>query len=198
MRDKSNAKGRMNSQYSVMIVSSSEQFNTVVKKLLPGGRFSSIEIKKSASSARRELLTRSFDLVIINAPLTDGLGVDFVMDIYEKKNTRILFAVPIEVFKEISSRLVDYGVITIRKPVNEIDLELSARLLCAVLDAIKKANREVAKLEDKLQEQRLVSRAKLILIQKGMSEDEAHEYIIREAMDRGLTKKAVAEEVIDG
>jgi response regulator NasT len=181
-----------------MIVSSPEQFNTVVKKLLPGGRFSSIEIKKSVSSARRELLTRSFDLIIINAPLTDGLGVDFVMDIYEKKNTRILFAVPIEVFKEISSRLVDYGVITIRKPVNEIDLELSARLLCAVHDAIKKANREVAKLEDKLQEQGLVSRAKLILIQKGMSEDEAHEYIIREAMDRGLTKKAVAEEVIDG
>lgn len=197
MHDKSNAKGRMNNQYSVMIVSSSEQFNTVVKKLLPGGRFSSIEIRKSASSAKRELLARSFDLIIINAPLTDGLGVDFVMDISEKKNTRVLFAVPMEVFKEISSRLVDYGVITIRKPVKEMDLELSVRLLLAVQDTLRNASREVVKLEDKLQEQRLVSRAKLMLIQRGMSETEAHEYIIREAMDRGLTKKAVAEEIID-
>lgn len=197
MHDKSNAKGRMNNQYSVMIVSSSEQFNTVVKKTLPSGRFSSIEIRKSASSAKRELLARSFDLIIINAPLTDGLGVDFVMDISEKKNTRVLFAVPMEVFKEISSRLVDYGVITIRKPVKEIDLELSVRLLLAVQDTLRKASREVVKLEDKLQEQRLVSRAKLMLIQRGMSETEAHEYIIREAMDRGLTKKAVAEEIID-
>lgn len=197
MHDKSNSKGRMSSQYSVMIVSSSEQFNTVVKKTLPSGRFSSIEVRKSASAARRELLARSFDLIVINAPLTDGLGVDFVMDISEKKNTQVLFAVPVEVFKEISSRLVDYGVITIRKPVKEMDLELSVRLLCAVQDSLRKANREVVKLEDKLQEQRLVSRAKLILIQRGMSETEAHEYIIREAMDRGLTKKAVAEEVID-
>lgn len=197
MHDKSNAKGRMNNQYSVMIVSSSEQFNTVVKKTLPSGRFSSIEIRKSASSAKRELLARSFDLIIINAPLTDGLGVDFVMDISEKKNTRVLFSVPMEVFKEISSRLVDYGVITIRKPVKEMDLELSVRLLLAVQDTLRKASREVVKLEDKLQEQRLVSRAKLMLIQRGMSETEAHEYIIREAMDRGLTKKAVAEEIID-
>ena len=197
MHDKSNAKGRMNNQYSVMIVSSSEQFNTVVKKTLPSGRFSSIEIRKSASSAKRELLARSFDLIIINAPLTDGLGVDFVVDISEKKNTRVLFAVPMEVFKEISSRLVDYGVITIRKPVKEMDLELSVRLLLAVQDTLRKASREVVKLEDKLQEQRLVSRAKLMLIQRGMSETEAHEYIIREAMDRGLTKKAVAEEIID-
>ena len=197
MHDKSNSKGRMSSQYSVMIVSSSEQFNTVVKKTLPSGRFSSIEVRKSAAAARRELLARSFDLIVINAPLTDGLGVDFVMDISEKKNTQVLFAVPVEVFKEISSRLVDYGVITIRKPVKEMDLELSVRLLCAVQDSLRKANREVVKLEDKLQEQRLVSRAKLILIQRGMSETEAHEYIIREAMDRGLTKKAVAEEVID-
>lgn len=197
MHDKSNAKGRMNNQYSVMIVSSSEQFNTVVKKTLPSGRFSSIEIRKSASSAKRELLARSFDLIIINAPLTDGLGVDFVMDISEKKNTRVLFVVPMEVFKEISSRLVDYGVITIRKPVKEMDLELSVRLLLAVQDTLRKTSREVVKLEDKLQEQRLVSRAKLMLIQRGMSETEAHEYIIREAMDRGLTKKAVAEEIID-
>ena len=61
------------SRYSVLIVSSSEQFNMLVKKVLPDRRFDVIEVRKSASSARRELLVREYDIVIIHAPLSDGM-----------------------------------------------------------------------------------------------------------------------------
>ena len=34
--------------YSLLIISSSEQFNIAIKKILPGGTFSAIETRKSA------------------------------------------------------------------------------------------------------------------------------------------------------
>jgi response regulator NasT len=48
-----------------------------------------------------------------------------------------------------------------------------------------------------MEELKVVSRAKIVLVERGMSEKEAHEYIIREAMNTGLTKRQVAEEIID-
>ena len=49
-----------------------------------------------------------------------------------------------------------------------------------------------------VEEIRLVNRAKLILIKmRGMSEGEAHRFIVRSAMDRCVKKRAVAREIIE-
>ena len=71
------------------------------------------------------------------------------------------------------------------------------KLLIALNDRLRKAQKKIVTLNEKMDELKLVSRAKIILVGKGMSEDEAHEYIIREAMNSGLTKKQVAENIID-
>ena len=52
-------------------------------------------------------------------------------------------------------------------------------------------------MEEKMNELKIISRAKIVLVQRGMSEEEAHEYIIREAMNNGLTKREVAEDILD-
>ena len=49
-----------------------------------------------------------------------------------------------------------------------------------------------------MQEIRLVNQAKLILItDKGMSEDEAHKYISKQAMDKCVSKGDIAKEILD-
>ncbi len=49
-----------------------------------------------------------------------------------------------------------------------------------------------------IEEIRMVNRAKLILIKmRGMTEVEAHRFIVRSAMDRCVRKRAVAQEIID-
>ena len=49
-----------------------------------------------------------------------------------------------------------------------------------------------------VEEIRLVNRAKLILIKmRGMTEAEAHRFIVRSAMDRCVKKRQVAREIID-
>ena len=61
----------------------------------------------------------------------------------------------------------------------------------------KELRREISALEEKLSEQKILSRAKLILIEKQkMTEDSAHKYIQQQAMNRRLTQREIAEEII--
>lgn len=183
--------------YSLLIISSSEQFNIAIKKILPGGTFSAIETRKSASAAKRELLERHYDVIIINAPLPDEFGVDFVMDIQDRHNSGILVAVPGEVFDTVTDRTIDYGVIVVPKPVKLAMVERGVRLLIAVQNRLRSNEKKVKSLEDKITEIRFVARAKLMLIQNGMNEEEAERYIIKQAMDGGVRKSVVAEEIIE-
>lgn len=183
--------------YSLLIISSSEQFNIAIKKILPGGTFSAIETRKSASAAKRELLERHYDVIIINAPLPDEFGVDFVMDIQDRHNSGILVAVPGEVFDTVTDRTIDYGVIVVPKPVKLAMVERGVRLLIAVQNRLRSNEKKLKSLEDKITEIRFVARAKLMLIQNGMNEEEAERYIIKQAMDGGVRKSVVAEEIIE-
>ena len=190
-------KERTDSRYSVLIVSSSEQFNITVKKVLPDRRFDVIEIRKSASSARRELLVREYDLVVVNAPLTDGMGNEFVMDVVEKHSSGVILAVPTEVYASVNDHLIEYGVMTLPKPLKLAELERMIRLSIALNDRLRKVHVKLRMLNEKMEEMKIVSRAKIVLVERGMSEAEAHDYIIREAMNKGLTKKQVAEDIVD-
>ena len=52
-------------------------------------------------------------------------------------------------------------------------------------------------IEEKMAEIRLVNKAKWLLIsQLSMSEPEAHRYIEKQAMDRCVTKRTIAEEIM--
>lgn len=190
-------KEKKDSRYSVLIVSSSEQFNMMTKKILPDRRFDVIEIRKSASAARRELLVREFDIIIVNAPLQDGMGTEFVMDVVEKQSAGVIFAVPTELYSNANDHLIEYGVLTISKPLKLSEMERMVKLLIAMNDRLRQAQKKIKTLNEKMDELKVVSRAKILLVEKGMSESEAHEYIIREAMNRGLTKRQVAEDIVE-
>ena len=59
--------------YSVLLVSASQKFTQDVLPLLPERSFSPVVKAADVSSARRCLLERSFDLLIINTPLPDDV-----------------------------------------------------------------------------------------------------------------------------
>ena len=190
--------GKAAEQYSILIVSSSEQFNIKVKGLLSFKRFNVIEIAKSASQAKRLLLERSFDIVLINAPLSDELGVDFAMDVTGSCSSGILMAAPSEICGDVAEKMVDYGVLTVSKPLKTSELSRGIRLLAAMNNKVRQVDKKLAAMSDKLEELRVVSRAKLKLVEGGMNEDDAHRFILKQAMDKGLTRRAVAEDIIDG
>ena len=66
--------------YSVLIVSQSEKFKTSLTPLLPKTNFSPVTFAPSFSSAKKMLLERHYDLLIINTPLLDDFGTKLAID----------------------------------------------------------------------------------------------------------------------
>ncbi|MGX8714118.1 MAG: hypothetical protein ACSW8A_00005, partial [Lachnospiraceae bacterium] len=79
--------GKYDIYHSILIVSQSEQFNSVVKQSFV--RVASIECRKSAATARRSILERYYDIIVINGPLQDETGESLALDAAEKSNALV-------------------------------------------------------------------------------------------------------------
>ena len=64
----------MEHSYSVLVVSSSAKFNDSLMKLLPETRYGPVITVGDVAAARRCMLERSFDIVVINTPLRTTSG----------------------------------------------------------------------------------------------------------------------------
>lgn len=182
--------------HSILIVSSSEQFNAKVKKFLTG--FVTIDIKKSVALARRCILEKYYDIIVINAPLQDESGIEFAFDSTDKSNASILLVTPREVYEDVLEHVTDRGILAITKDMTDSRLDKAIRYLIAIQNRMHKLEKKTLTLEEKMEEIRLVNRAKLLLMeQKGMTEDEAHAYIGKCAMDNGVSRKRIAEDIIN-
>lgn len=183
--------------YRVLLVSASEKFNQSLYALLPEAIFCPIVTVGSVGAARRMLLERSFDLLLINAPLPDEFGTRLAHTVAAESDAGILLFVKGEQYDGVSLDLMRTGVLTLAKPVSPHAVSQALRLLCASLERLRRLEKRNRTLEQKMEEVRLVSRAKWALIAHySMTEEDAHRYIEKQAMDRCITKREVAEEII--
>ena len=182
--------------YSILIVSSSDKFSESVKRHLKG--FRTIDIRKSSALARRCILERYYDIIVINAPLKDESGIEFAFDVTDRCNSSVLFVSPIEVYDDVLENTTDRGILSISKDMVDTRLGVAISYLSAVQGRFKRLEKKTLSLEEKIKEIRLVNKAKALLIEKkDMSEDEAHRYIGKLAMDNGVSRGRIAEDIID-
>ncbi len=187
----------MQTVYSVLTVSANEKFNISLRALLNESRFSPVKTVSSISSARRELLSRGYDLIMINSPLPDGNGIDLAVDICSQSSSGVMMFIKNENFDDVSGVLTEYGVLTVPVPTSVSIINQSLRLLCSTRERMKKVEQKTAKLEEKMEEIRIVNRAKWALIDRyQMNESTAQRFIEKTAMDECITKRAVAERII--
>ena len=185
-------------QRSILVVSGSEQFDAHVRKALTGRSLSSVEFRKNAAAARRSVLERDFDIAVINCPLPEEFGHELALDLAEKDVTSVLMVVPAEICEEVRRNVTDQGIVVLAKPFRQEHLETAVRYLAAVQGRIRRLTGRIRTLSEKTEEIRIVSRAKLLLMEKrGMTENEAHRLIGRQAMDGGVSRKKAAERIID-
>ena len=185
-------------QHSVLIVSSSEQFDAIVKRSLPKKSFPSVESRKSASLARRSFLERYYGLVIINAPLPDENGLESSLDIIDTSNASVLLVVSKESYDDITDRVTDYGVLVLAKPFHWRQIDKAIRFLTAIQNKRHQLEYKMRDLQDKMEDLRTVAKAKCMLIEKKhMTEDQAHRFIGKTAMDHGISRKRAAIRIMD-
>ena len=184
-------------QHDILIISSSEKVATSVTRTLADGRYRVIEVRKNAAAAERELMERSYDVAVINMPLTDEPGTNLAIDISTRYPTGVIIIASSEVSEDVAERVTDYGIIVVSKPVTSRVVSRSVRLMCALQDKLSGAVKKAQTLEEKMEEIRIVNRAKWLLIaQLNMDEPQAHRYLEKQAMDRCVPRREIAEEII--
>ncbi len=182
---------------SVLIVSRVERITAYVEETMSSFSVRKVSTVSSCSEARRMLGERDFDLVVINAPLQDETGERLSRDIASANRCQVILLVKSEYYDEISAAVEDYGVITVSRPISKSLFYFSVKLAKAAQSRLTKVQTENMKLTQKLEDIRMVGRAKALLTRHlSMSEEDAHKYIERQAMDNRETKREVAESIL--
>ncbi len=183
--------------YSVLLVSSSAKLNGSLLDLLPESRYQPVTVVSDVTSARQRLLESAFDIVIINTPLPDDFGTRLALDICENSGTGVLLLVKSEHYPDINARVSPYGVLTVSKPTSTQVITQSMQLLCGTRERLRRMEQKTASVEEKMEEIRIINRAKWLLIEQlKMTENQAHRYIEKQAMDRCVTRRAISENIL--
>lgn len=182
--------------YSVLVASASESFLNALSPLLPERNFSPIHTAASISSAQRALAERNYDFAIINSPLPDDAGIRFAIDACGK-GTVVLILVKSEIHEAVHAKVLKHGVFTLPKPISKQTLTQAFRWMASARELLRRAEKKNLSIEEKMEEIRLVNRAKWLLITElKMDEPQAHRYLEKQAMDFCMTKRQVAEDII--
>ena len=183
--------------YSVLIVSASEKFQNALRSLLPESAYSPIVTAASVGAAERARNNQDFDFVFVNSPLPDDAGIRFAIDCCRAGGTVVLLFAAAALYDSIQSRVEKHGVFVLPRPVPRDAILRGLNWMTAARERLRSYEKKVQPVEEKMEEIRLVNRAKWLLISElKMSEPDAHHYITHQAMDRCCSKRTVAEEII--
>lgn len=184
-------------KHRVMIVSSSEKGTEFIRSGLDSEIYFPIEEAETAAEARKKISEEDFDIIIINAPLSDEFGGIFAEAIVKNHSCGVMLMVKKDSYDRITARAELSGIVCISKPVSKEFFRQAVRFLIAINNRVKSLGKRTEKLETKVEETRLIGRAKCLLIEKlAMSENEAHKYIEKQAMNLCVKKSDIAKRVI--
>ena len=179
---------------SVLILSNTNTTLGIISDLLNSQPFSRIVTAQNCAEARRDLISDQFDLIIVDSPLPDEFGDDFSLYAAEQTDAGIILIVNNDKVYDISPDIEDAGVFVLPKPVSPEFFYQAVKLLIASRKRVQVLENENVKLQKKIDEIRLIDRAKCILIQYlQMTEPQAHKYIEKQAMNLRQSRLQTAE-----
>ena len=98
----------------------------------------------------------------------------------------------------ISSKVEEYGVFVLPKPFTKSIFHQGIRFVFTSLKRFSIINKEKNKLLKQVDDIKKIDRAKCLLIQyNNMTEEQAHRYLEKQAMDTRLTSREVADKIIN-
>jgi len=180
-----------------LIVSTSEKSVAFFTGMLNAAGCGAITVSKTGAEARRLFHDRDFDIAVIYVPLPDETGESLSRFIVSKESAQAILVVKSEHFDEMSAATENEGVLVVARPVDRTVFWSALKLAKSAQNRLKKANAENSKLKRKIEDIRIVDRAKCLLISYlNMNEQEAHRFIEKQAMDMRSSKRAVAEGIL--
>ena len=181
-----------------LLVGSSEKSQTLLQSLLNGTGFSQCALAQNGAEARRMLNQGEYALTVINTPLTDEPGIDLAVMTAQSTLSGVILLVKAEMADAISQKVEESGVLVVAKPVARQLFDQALRLSMTARNRMLMLQNQNEKLQKKIEEMRMVDRAKCALIQYlRMTEQQAHRHIEKQAMDTRQTRMQVARDIVN-
>ena len=118
---------------SVLIVSASQKMTDTIMELLPSRRFSPIMTVSTAGEAKRCLVDKPYDIVLIMTPLKDDFGIQLSLEVVESSQSGVMIFVKSELYEQATYKVEDHGVLTLALPCPRQAIYQAIKLLVATL-----------------------------------------------------------------
>ena len=138
------------------------------------------------------------DILILKLPLQEDPGIEQILNM-AASNSRLqtILMVRRDAYEQTAFRCRNTQIFVLSLPVQAQILAETVRFMLAIRQGMAERDDEVMRLRKKLSEIGYITKAKCLLIQhRSMTEEEAHYYLERQAMDRCVGKKEIALEII--
>lgn len=180
-----------------LLISSSEQGAAALSDMLKAEGFQPITVSYTAYGAKQEAENKEFDLICINAPLADENGIELSRHFAAVTRSGVVIVVPQKNADEVSDMLTPYGVLVIARPINRHLFHHYLQFTDCFRTRILRVERENEELKTMVEDLKIIDRAKLLLVTcLNMSEEQAHRYLEKQAMDLRVSRLEVAKQVI--
>ena len=182
----------------VLIVTKSSKATQLITELMQDEGYTQCEVTDRSSEAKRCVETEFFDLIFIYTPLSDEVGLN--LSIYMSQHTKsgVFIAVSESTAMKTKDKLSENGVIMLQKPVSVEAVHHSLLALRAMQFRMGRMEEKNQELITQLEDMKVINRAKMVLMQcLAMSEEQAHRYIEKQAMDLRVSRRYVAQQVLN-
>ena len=183
---------------SLLLVTDSQDTAAHFAALLPSDRFAP-ELNVCAGREAPYVLGETvYDVVVIDGGALDaGNGGALAAQAAENGVTAVLLLAPEGRFEAVSRFADQHGFMALPSPADPALLKQSLGMMATVSRRMRQLALRAENLQAKMDEMKLVDRAKLLLVQRfNMTEKQAHRFIEKNAMDRCVTRRAIAEKII--
>lgn len=181
-----------------LIVSAGASSNEYISARLTELGYTRPLIVPSGAEARRRMLESDFELIVVNSPLPDEFGHELCATAVEKTDAGVVLLVKAAAAEQLLTPMSEQGVLLVSKPFSNTLFLQAIHMASASNHRLQFLRQENNRMQEKLAQVRLVSRAKCCLIQhEQMTETEAHRCIEKTAMDTRRDRTEVAQNILD-
>lgn len=183
---------------SILIVSSPVMAKDLCALLLSEG-LASAHWVPGISEAKRSLMDADVDLIILDSHRALRESVQFAMDLSRSKSlsSGVILLVDPAAYEKTLYQAERMGIVTFKKPLDSHLFLQTIRLVLMFQSKIRKLESQADKLQKKMEGDQLVNRAKLLLMDRmKLSEEDAHRFIEKMAMDACVKKIAIAADIV--
>jgi response regulator NasT len=183
-----------------LIVAGSQEKGERIAGILQALDYDRLLVVTNGGQARRQLAEACFGLIIICPPLADERGgEDFALAAAASTEAGILILTGQDgaEAEETAARLANNGILVVPEANGPTLFLQSLRLARAFSRRLRGLKQENTQLQQKIQDIRLIDRAKLILMRYlNMTEKQAHKYIERQSMDLRQPRSQIAQGIL--